>query len=76
MSQAFRRGPAVPDELHPRVVAGVIDDVGRRVDQPSDDPPEAAMEALEQLGRVAEQPRSWCWVLGPQFGTSIGPVEP
>jgi hypothetical protein len=44
---------------NPGVVADVVDDVGRRVDQALDDARQAPMEALEQLGLVAEQARSW-----------------
>jgi len=58
----------VADERHPGVVAGVVDDVRRRVDQTLDDPREAVVEALEQLGRVAEQPRSWWEVIRPLAG--------
>ena len=47
------------DELRPGVVAGVVDDVRRRVDELLDGPREAAVEALEQLGLVAEQLWSW-----------------
>jgi hypothetical protein len=48
----------VADELHPGVIAGIVDDVRRRVDQALDDPREPAVEVLEQLGLVAEQPWS------------------
>jgi hypothetical protein len=48
----------VADELHPGVVARVVDDVRRGVDQALDDARQPAIEALEQLGLVAEQARS------------------
>jgi hypothetical protein len=42
----------VADELDPGVVAGIVDDVRRRVDEALDDPREARMETLEQLSLV------------------------
>ena len=54
-------------ELHPGVVARVVDDVRRRVDQNLDDPRQAAVETPEQLGLVAEQVRSWWWSSEPSL---------
>jgi hypothetical protein len=67
----------VADEFHPGVVARVVDDVGRRGDEVLDRPREPAVEALEKLGLVAEQPRS-CWrfvgtFARARFGIEIGP---
>jgi hypothetical protein len=62
----------VAEELHPGVVAGVVDDVRRRLDQPLDDPSEPAVEGLEQLGLVAEQPRLWWRVVRPLVGRLFG----
>jgi hypothetical protein len=57
--QAGSRSSATSASRRLGEVAGVVHDVQRRVDEPLDDPREAVVEALEQLGLFAEQPRSW-----------------
>jgi hypothetical protein len=49
------------DEFHPREVARVVNDVGRRVDEPLGRARGRAVVAPEQLSLVAEQPRSSWW---------------
>jgi hypothetical protein len=67
----------VANELRPREVAGIVDDVRRRPDEMLDDACELPVVAPEQLGLIASERRRTCWVVRSvvrrAFWRGIGP---